>query len=90
MSTVNAPTNQELLLKNRSTLTLSGVISVVDFDDGLLTLETTSGTISIEGKDMKIEELSKEDGKIIVVGRIDAFYYKTNEVKKSFFNRIFG
>ncbi|MBQ8690122.1 MAG: YabP/YqfC family sporulation protein [Clostridia bacterium] len=82
--------HQELLLKNRSTLTLSGVLGVIDFDESTLTLSTNSGTVCIEGKDMKIEELSKENGKIVVIGRIDAFFYKTAEDKKGFMARIFG
>lgn len=83
-------THQELIIRDKKTLTLNGVINILDFSELEMTIETVFGTVVIEGEEMKIENLSKDDGIINVVGKIEGFYYKRPREKKNFISKIFG
>ena len=83
-------THQELIIKDKKTLSLSAVVNILDFSELEMTIETQLGTVVIEGEDMKIESLSKDDGIINVIGRIEGFYYKKQREKKSLFSKVLG
>lgn len=86
----NAKVRQTLCLKNRECLELDGILHVESFAEDALTLSTKAGRITVEGENLKIEDLSKGEGKILVTGRIDAFYYTDGaEEKRGFFGKIF-
>ena len=82
---------QTLILRDRRNLSLDGVKGVLEFTDGTLTLDTSSGRFTLEGEELRIETLDRDSGKIAVTGRIDAMYYEGEEpaAKKgrSFFRR---
>lgn len=81
---------QTLCIKNREILELDAVLNVEGFTDDSLTLATKAGRVSVEGRDLKIEDLSKENGKILVTGHIDGiFYIEGGEEKHGFFGKIF-
>ena len=81
--------HQELVIKDRKQLTLDGVINVLDFSPETMMLNTSNGTVVIEGKDMKIENLSKEEGRILVCGEIEGFFFKNLTEKTGFFSKLF-
>ncbi len=81
---------QELIVKDKKTLTLNGVVNILDFSELEMTIETVLGTVVVEGEDMKIENLSKDDGIVNVVGKIEGFYYRRQREKKTIFSKIFG
>lgn len=83
-------THQELIIKDKKALSLNSVVNILDFSDLEMTIETLFGTVVIEGEDMKIESLSKDDGIINVIGRIEGFYYKKQREKKSLFSKVLG
>ncbi len=82
--------HQELILKDKKTLTLNGVVNILDFSELEMTIDTVFGTVVVEGEEMKIENLSKDDGVINVVGKIEGFYYKRTREKKNLFSRMLG
>jgi len=90
MEAKSTDARQELILNDRKFLNINGVINIVDFTDTQLTLKTNLGTVVIEGRDMKIESLSKDEGRATVIGDFDGFYYKTLSDKKSLISKIFG
>ena len=53
---------QELCIKDRSVLTLDGVLNVEGFGDDYLNIATKCGRVIVEGSNLKIESLTKEDG----------------------------
>ena len=68
-----------------------GVSDIRGFDEGFVSLDTSLGKISIEGKDLKIESLSKEDGRIYVKGDIcGVFLDSESEKNKGFIKRMLG
>lgn len=82
--------HQELILKDKKTLTLNGVVNILDFSELEMTIDTVLGTVVIEGEEMKIENLSKDNGIVNVIGKIDGFYYKKVREKKSIFSKMLG
>ena len=80
-------THQELILRDKKALTLNGVINILDFSELEMTIETVLGTVVIEGEEMRIESLSKDDGIIHVVGKIEGCYYKRQREKRSLFSK---
>ena len=80
---------QVLILENKSVFTLDGVINVESFNDDYLDLSTNLGDVTVEGKNLKIEELCQENGKILVKGEISGFFYKTPKETHGFFGKMF-
>ena len=83
-------THQELVLKDKKAITLNRVVNILDFSELEMTIETALGTVVIEGEDMKIESLSKDDGVVHVIGSIEGFYYKRQREKKRLFSKPKG
>lgn len=69
---------------------MEGVSDIRGFDEGYVSLDTSSGRISIEGSDLKIESLTKDDGCIFVSGNVSGVFISSEEKKRGFFGRIFG
>ena len=67
---------QQIILQNGKFLTIGGVNAILAFDEDYLKLETTIGTIYINGKELKIENLSKDKKDVLVVGRITSLEIK--------------
>jgi sporulation protein YabP len=58
------------------------VINVESFDEEYLYISTKLGNIGIEGKGLKIESLTKEDGKILITGEIKGIFYYEEKPKR--------
>lgn len=76
---------QTLILENKSKLSIDGVINVESFTDDYLELSTKLGEISIEGNNLKIEELRQDNGKINIIGQINGIYYKGEKSVRGLF-----
>lgn len=79
-----------LVINNRKTVSVDGVINIEGFDDGSITVLINEGKLNIEGEGLKIESLSKDNGEIIITGQILGVYYSTNKTPKNFLAKIFG
>ena len=83
----------KVLLSNRKTGSVSGVVDVLSFDVSEILLETEQGMLLIKGNDLHVNRLSLEQGEIDLEGRIDSMAY--SDVKdygkqaESFFGRLF-
>ena len=62
----------KLLLNNRRTGTISGVIDVISFDISEILLETEQGMLTIKGADLHVNRLTLEKGEVDVEGQIDS------------------
>ena len=71
-----------VVLKDRSRIEISGVESVGSFDEGFVMITTALGELNIEGEGLKIEDLSSERGEILILGKINAFFYKDKVLKR--------
>ncbi len=76
-------------IEGRELLVAEGVIFVECFDETALVLSTTMGSLNVEGRDLKIEEFSKEAGNARILGRIDGvFYTEEKRQRKKLFERF--
>ena len=81
--------NQILTLENRSKFKVGLVENVESFSDEEITLKTALGGLYISGKDLKLEDLSIEEGDIILTGKIDKMDFVDIKEKRSFFRDLF-
>lgn len=66
----------KLQLNERRSLTMSGVTEVVSFDDSTVVLQTSLGTLIVQGQELKLKTLSLEGGQVAVDGAIAALIYE--------------
>lgn len=62
-------------VRSRHNAEFEGINEVTGFDDGLVTLDSAEGGISVEGAELKIERFDAETGMLSLTGRIDAVIY---------------
>ena len=81
----------EFVLRRRKEMNVVGVKDIDSFDENSVVLETTDGTLVVEGETLKIGELDTEKGVVSVSGKINAVYYSSDEkeAKRGIFSRIF-
>ena len=65
----------QIKLVMRKELTIQGVKEVASFDEGGAVLQTTSGEMTIEGKEIHVGILDIERGVVTLTGKIDAILY---------------
>ena len=76
------PKAHKLVLNNRKTCVMTGVLDVLAFDLGEILLETEQGMLMIKGKDLHVNRLSLEKGEVDVTGQIDSCSYSDMQVGK--------
>jgi sporulation protein YabP len=69
---------------DREKLSLTGVIDVFSFDEGIIELETSEGYIEIKGDGLHIVKMNIDDGDMVVEGTITELIYHDSQgvVKK--------
>lgn len=78
---------QEIVLRDRTHLIISGIVDVTNFDEIGIILSSVNGEISIDGSELKIVDLSSEKGEIEISGKIGGIFYLDERPSK---RRIFG
>lgn len=90
---INSNTIQNLILENRSKLSVSGVLDVLSFDDQIVIIETELGLLTIKGETLRINKLSIDTSEVIVEGQIDSISYSSKDLNKKsnegFLGKIF-
>ena len=82
--------NHALSLEGRRKLSVSGVVDVVSFDEGAAALETSQGTLILRGRELHVEQLDLEAGRIRISGDVDILVYEENrQTRESFLARLF-
>jgi sporulation protein YabP len=65
----------KLVINNRKTCMLTGVLDVLAFDLNEVLLETEQGMLMVKGKDLHVNRLSLEKGEVDLAGQIDSVSY---------------
>lgn len=76
MAQERLPLPHGLTLKDRKSLTMTGVTEVISFDDATVILHTQLGTLQIHGRQLQLKNLSLEGGQVAVDGEIAALIYE--------------
>ena len=66
----------ELRLNERNHLTMTGVTEVVSFDESQVILQTSLGTLIVQGQELHLKTLSLDGGQVAVDGQITALIYE--------------
>lgn len=90
MSEVSAVKKHNIILEERSKLSISGVTDVESFDENEISLYTTLGELSIKGKCLHVDEMSLESGNISISGDVKSLVYgdKDRTKKPSLWGKI--
>jgi len=67
--------NHKLVINNRKTSLVTGVLDVLSFDLNEVLLETEQGMLMVKGSDMHVNRLSLEKGEVDLSGNIDTVAY---------------
>ncbi len=79
----------KLQLNERRQLTMTGVTEVVSFDDGAVVLQTSLGTLIVQGKELQLKTLSLDGGQVAVDGNISSLSYEEPRAAGGW-RRLFG
>ena len=83
----------KLVVNNRKTSMVTGVLDVLSFDLNEVLLETEQGMLMVKGKDLHVNRLSLEKGEVDLTGHIDSVAYsdihKTAKKGENFFEKLF-
>lgn len=85
--------SHKIILGNRQSGNITGVLDVISFDITDVLLETEQGMLSIKGKDLHVNRLNLEKGEVDLEGTIDGFSYSQvpTSIKKTegFLGKLF-
>ncbi|MFA5561893.1 MAG: sporulation protein YabP [Eubacteriales bacterium] len=87
------PGKHTIQLEDRKSLTLSGIVDVISFDELSVYLKTAMGNLTVEGEELHINKLSLEDGKVEIGGQIAALFYadgRESEKSVGLLKKMFG
>lgn len=89
---INSNVIQNLILENRSKLSVSGVLDVLSFDDQIIIIETELGLLTVKGDNLRVNKLSIDTSEVIVEGEVNSISYSSKDLDKkneSFLGKIF-
>lgn len=78
----------KLTLDQRKNLTMTGVTEVVSFDENMVLLRTSLGTLEVQGQQLQLKTLSLDGGQVAVDGHISALYYEEPREHRRFWERL--
>lgn len=78
-----------LRLEGRQRLSVTGVSEVVSFEDTMVVLQTSEGTLVVQGQQLQLKALSQE-GQVAVEGQVSGLNYEETRKSGSWRQRLFG
>ncbi len=86
--------SHKLVVNNRKTSMVTGVIDVLSFDLNEILLETEQGMMMVKGTDLHVNRLSVEKGEVDLSGNIDSISYSdihasAKQGGESLFSKLF-
>lgn len=82
--------SNNIIMENRRTVSISGVIDVESFDEQSIVLNTDLGILTIAGDELHINKLNVENGDMNIEGEIGALMYQEREEKREgIFSKLF-
>ena len=88
MQNGEAAREHALTLVNRKRLSLTGVEDVDCFNEQIVVLRTSLGTLTVAGAGLNISALSLEEGRVEVEGEVDALEYSGGKKKGGWLGRL--
>ena len=73
--------DQNIILENRRSMTISGITDVDSFDAREISLYTQLGELIVKGRELHIDSMSVETGDMTITGEIQAMIYGDSDRK---------
>lgn len=77
-----------LTLNERSRLSMTGVSEVVSFDENTVIVHTDLGTLTVQGQQLQLKQLSPDGGQVAVDGKIAALIYEDPRSDRGWLQRL--
>ncbi|MCL2034430.1 MAG: sporulation protein YabP [Oscillospiraceae bacterium] len=78
-----------VIMENRRTLTVTGVMDIDSFDEETVTVFTEHGELTIKGRDLHINKIDVDTGDLLMEGDVDSLSYSDNLPQKGgFFSKL--
>lgn len=71
----NTENKQKIVITDRRQVDVEGVSFVTLVDEQQICIDTVKGALVVEGTDLKLENLEKAKGTVVVLGEIQGVYY---------------
>ena len=81
--------DQTIIINGRKTVTIDKVMHIVRFDEETLVIDTDGGRIILEGEELKVMSLDKENKKISITGKISGVFYSEESLSKRGIGKLF-
>lgn len=83
--------NHNIIMENRSKMSLSGVTDVDCFDEHTILIYTIMGELTIKGKHLQVNDFSVETGEMSLQGDIYSISYGDKDKRSplNFFSKLF-
>lgn len=80
----------ELCIKDRRSMTISGVKEILSFDEQSVHLLTVGGDLAVDGDGLRVKVLDVERGNVSLEGRIDGISYleEAPSERRGFWSRL--
>ena len=88
MQNVEAAREHAVTLMDRKRLSLTGVEDVDCFNEQIVVLRTSQGTLTVAGAGLNISQLSLEAGRVEMEGEVDALEYSGGRKKGGLLGRL--
>lgn len=72
----------QLTLNNRNLLAIDGVINLGSYEEELLILETVAGVLEIKGRQLHVQQLNIDQGRVVIDGDICSLVYTDQDLVK--------
>ena len=75
--------NHHITVTDKTKVEIEGATAVISFDEDGVLIDSSVGKISVEGRELRIENFEKITGRILITGNvIGVFYIEKTEKKK--------
>ena len=74
--------NQKIIITDKNQTLIDSVSAVKSFDEDGVLIDSQYGLISVEGKDLRIENFEKAKSEILITGNISGVFYLEKKEKK--------
>lgn len=79
----------ELIMRQRSSLQISGVRDIGSFSDTRVILDTVMGELTVRGKNLRISQLDPSTGDFSMTGEVRSLLYSAFSSRENFIGRLF-
>ena len=74
---------QMVVLEDRESLRVTGVLEVLSFDEETVVCDTEQGILMMNGSGLHVSRLDLEEGELWVEGQVDAISYQAEGLGKT-------